>query len=117
MPADATLPFSDREVRPQDRSGVVVRFPIHLTHGALLTLVAPKRQTLPIGSTAMLTATGAVVPVGYDGEAFIEDLRQRDNALVVVRPDGQSCTVAFKYHAVPGEIPTIGPLMCQESKP
>src|ERR1019366_7347347 len=39
VPVDATVPFTTREVRPQDRSGVVVRFPVKIGHGALLRLV------------------------------------------------------------------------------
>jgi outer membrane usher protein len=117
VPIDAALPFSARNVRPQDRSGVLVRFPIHLTHGAVLTLVDPKGQPVPVGSTATLAASGAAVPVGYDGKAFIEGLHQGDNVVVIVRPDGRSCIAAFRYRPIPDEIPSIGPLQCQEDKP
>lgn len=114
VPVDATVPFSGRVVRPQDRSGVVVRFPIRLTHGALLTLVDEKRKPLPIGSTATLVATGAAVPVGYDGEAFVVGLSLGRHRVVVVEPNGRSCTAMFNYRPVPGEIPNIGPLACEE---
>jgi outer membrane usher protein len=72
---------------------------------------------LPIGSTATPAATGTVVPVGYDGEAYVQDLGSGDNTVSVERPDGRRCTVNFPYHAVPGEIPTIGPLRCLEKRP
>ena len=55
------------------------------------------------------------MPVSYDGEAYVEDLSPH-NELSVERPDGRRCVVAFDYRAVPGEIPTIGPLPCRESR-
>src|SRR6202040_1441907 len=103
-----------RDVRPQDRSGVVVRFPVKMSNGALLRLVDDAGLPLPIGSAATLTATGVAVPVGYGGEAFVEDLAPRDNELTVQDPGGRRCVVVFNYQAVPGEIPTIGPLACRE---
>ena len=116
IPPDATMDVSTREVRPQDRSGVVVRFPTKISHGALLRLVDESGVVVPLGSTATLLATGTAAPVGYDGETYIEDLSPR-NKVEVELPDGRHCSVAFEYRPVPGEIPMIGPLRCLEPRP
>jgi outer membrane usher protein len=113
---DVAIDNPSREVRPQDRSGVVIKFPIKFSHGALLRLVDEAGVPVPLGSTATLRATGVVVPVGYDGEAYAENLSPH-NEVTVERPDGQGCSVVFDYRAVSGEIPSIGPLRCQEQKP
>ena len=116
IPPDVTIDVAARQVRPQDRSGVVLRFPIKFSHGALLRLVDESGVAAPLGSTATLRATGVVVPVGYDGDAYVEDLSPH-NQLAVEFPDGRRCAVAFDYAPVTGEIPSIGPLRCMEKKP
>ncbi len=103
-------------MRPQDRSGVVVRFPVKTSHGALLRMVDEAGVPMPVGSTATLRTSGVTVPVGYDGEAYVQDLSLH-NDVAVERLDGLRCNVVFNYKPVPGEIPTIGPLTCQERKP
>ena len=117
IPVDATLPFFSTQIRPLDRSGVVVHFPVRITHSALLTLVDETGRPLPIGSTATLATTGTVVPIGYDGEAFVQDLTRGNNQLTVERPNGLSCSAIFNYHVLPGEIPQIGPIRCKNNKP
>jgi outer membrane usher protein len=116
VPADADLALDKRIVRPQDRSGVVIRFPIQFSHGALLKLVDAAGLPLPLGSTATLLGSNAVVPIGYDGEAYIEGLSAH-NRIAVQLANGKHCAAAFDYKPVPGDIPTIGPLRCQEVKP
>jgi outer membrane usher protein len=118
IPADVTLDTDTREIRPQDRSGVVVKFPVKVSHSALLKLVDEKGQPLQLGSVATLHATGATAPIGYDGEAYIADLGQH-NLLSVERKDGQRCTVSFDYKPMAGDIPSIGPLRCavKENRP
>jgi hypothetical protein len=54
--------------------------------------------------------------VGYDGEAYVENLG-RHNKLEVERPDGRYCVAAFDYAPVLGRVPTIGPLACRDRKP
>jgi outer membrane usher protein len=116
IPADVTVNTSSGEIRPQDRSGVVVRFQIRLSHAALLRLVDEAGTPVPLGSTATLLATGVIVPIGYDGDAYIEDLSPH-NELIVRRVDGRRCTVVFDYQPIPRDIPSIGPLRCMEKKP
>jgi outer membrane usher protein len=113
VPLDASLAAVTREIRPQDRSGVVVEFPIHISHGALLTLVTKDGKPVPVGSSAMLAGAKAAVVVGYDGQAYLEDLSD-ENTLHVQMPDGRRCTAAFGYQVRPGEIPKIGPVNCSE---
>lgn len=113
VPVDAQVPYLARTVRPPDRSGVVVRFPITKTNGALLVLVDEAGQPIALGSTATLRTTGVVVPVGYDGEAFVENLG-KTNQVVVELPNGQRCVVSFSYTPIAGEIPRIGPLTCRK---
>lgn len=116
VPADASITVSRREVRPMDRSGVVVKFPVKISHGALLRLVDAAGRPLPLGSVVTLTATGVAVSLGYDGEAYAEDL-QAHNEVRVQRPDGRECVARFDYRPTPGDIPTLGPLPCQEPTP
>ncbi len=116
LPADVNIHDASREIRPQDRSGVVVKFAMKISHGALLHLVDESGIAVPVGSAARLLATGVVVPVGYDGDAYVEDLAPQ-NELSVERPDGRRCSVTFNYRPIPGEIPSVGPLLCKEAKP
>ncbi|WP_225981876.1 fimbria/pilus outer membrane usher protein [Acidithiobacillus sp. 'AMD consortium'] len=116
VPINATLPYATRDVRPPDRSGVVVKFPIRASYGALLRLVDPSGKNLPVGSVATLQKTGVSVPVGYDGETYVVNLSPH-NLLLVERPDGQRCVVTFTYHPIAGTIPSIGPLTCRKDGP
>jgi len=116
VPADVSISTPTREVRPQDQSGVVVNFDVHVSHGAVVHLVDPAGLPLPIGSAATLKATGAAIPVGYGGLAYVEGLSSH-NSLAVERPDGHRCTVTFDYSPHAGDIPTIGPLRCEEKRP
>ncbi len=113
VPFDAMVGQTERLVRPQDRSGVVVRFPVKASHGALVRLKDASGKPLPVGSVAKLqtgNAHGDVV-VGYDGEVFLTGL-QADNTLSVRPPHSPACTSRFHYRPVPGTLPTIGPVGC-----
>lgn len=111
IPPENTLSDTARTVRPQDRSGVVVRFAVQPSRGGLLHLVDQAGADLPLGSTARLAGTGVTVPVGYDGRAYVESLAAH-NLLAVTLPDGRRCDVDFAYHSLPHDIPVIGPLQC-----
>lgn len=116
VPIDATLSTTTMEVRPEDRSGVVVHFPIKYSHGALLKLVDAQGKPLPLGSAATLQPNGTAVPVGYGGEAYVLDLGAA-NTVSVQLPNGRTCEVHFPYHPVHDSIPTIGPLRCLVGAP
>lgn len=116
IPPDVTINNATRKMRPQDRSGVVVRFPIKFSHGALIQLVDDSGVPLPLGCTAKLESTGVTFPVGYDGDAYVEDL-ENHNKLLVERSDGSRCTLEFDFHPASGSIPSIGPLACREQRP
>jgi outer membrane usher protein len=116
VPPDATLDIDSFQIRPQDRSGVVIKFPMKFSYGALLKLADESGAPVPLGSTATLVATGATYPVGYNGEAFVENLGPH-NELRVERPNERVCAVGFDYKQIPGDLPTIGPLRCVEQKP
>jgi outer membrane usher protein len=113
IPADATVDDPTHAVRPQDLSGVVIKFSVKVSHGALLRMVDAKGVALPVGATVKLQATGAVFPVGYDGDAYLQDLDSH-NKVEIELPDGHRCSATFDYKPVPGDIPSIGPVRCLE---
>jgi outer membrane usher protein len=112
-PMDADVPVTTREVRPQDRSGVVVRLPVTIKHGALVRIVDASGKPIAVGSVATLVSTGVDVPVGYDGEAYLTNVGNH-NQVIVEQSSGARCALEFDYRATPGEIPAIGPLPCRE---
>lgn len=114
LPLDVEAGSGTREVRPADRSGVVVHFDLRRRQSALLQVVDEGGRALPIGSTLRLDPDGAPVPVGYGGQAFVRDLPQHVRMRADV-PGAGSCWIAFDYRPTAGDIPTIGPLRCGKS--
>lgn len=115
VPVDTALSSATHDVRPQDRSGLVIPFSIRRSQGALLRLVDDSGMAIPAGSAATLVSTHVAVPVGYDGEAYVEDLAAH-NELNVTEPDGKRCAAKFDYTPRPGDIPVIGPVRCQSEQ-
>ena len=116
LPADVLALNPSRDVRPPDRSGVVVKFPVRTLHAALLVLQDERGRPIPLGSTATLRSSGAVSPVGYDGETFVEDLAAQNQLDVQLPGDGR-CGVVFPFTPVKGDIPKLGPLTCRKTAP
>ena len=112
VPIDAEVGETSRLVRPQDRSGVVVRFPVRSSHGAVVRLSDAAGTPIPVGSVAQLEVAGApALVVGYDGELFVTGLRA-DNVLVVRPVNAARCTARFAYAPAAGTLPEIGPIRC-----
>jgi len=111
LPPDVEVGQTWMQVRPPDRSGVMVNFNVRRVAAALLTLHGRDGLPIPLGSTVRIEGA-ADQPVGYDGEAYVAGLKP-GNRGVVIRPDGTTCSVQFDYLPVKGEIPLIGPVRCQ----
>jgi outer membrane usher protein len=112
VPADADVPVTMSLVRPQDRSAAIVRFPIRASRGALVVLVKPGGQPVPLGSQVTVQDSEETVVIGHGGEAFLRNLAAH-NQLTVTEPSGARCSASFDYQSVPGDLPRIGPLNCQ----
>lgn len=82
-------------VRPADRAGARVKFPMHQVTAALIVLVDESGAWLPLGSEVQ-QADGARAPVGHEGQAYIGALAA-DNRLQVRLPGGRHCLAAFPY--------------------
>ena len=115
VPPDASVSTPSQIVRPQDRSGVVVRFAVKQTQGALLRLVDQAGKPLAVGSRAVLQATGEAATVGFDGEAFVTGLAA-GNVLTVTRPTGAACVARFDFRPQPGTLARVGPLPCLQGE-
>lgn len=111
VPMDSSLDNVERKVRPRDRSGILVKFPISRSYGATLRLVDEQNHPLALGSQVTLSGTGAKSVVGYDGLTFFDGLAAH-NELKVQPPGKTPCLVAFEYQPQADSIPEIGPLTC-----
>ena len=111
LPADIEVGQTSVLARPADRSGVMVDFRVRRVAAALLTLHDRTGQPLPLGSVVKVDGAEAQ-PVGYDGQAYVTGLKPTNHVTVVLK-DGTTCRVVFDYGRVKGDMPLIGPLVCQ----
>lgn len=111
VPLDVQLGTDQLHLVPGDRSAVRAHFAIQRSHSATLHLVDTRHHALPVGATATLVDSGEQTMLGYDGEAFFQQLGPHDQVRVEAK-GRPACTVHFDYHAEPGAIPDIGPLVC-----
>lgn len=111
LPSDVRVASSSQDVVPRQYAGVVARFPLERYAAATLMVVTPGGQPPEVGTPARLEGAPSGVVVGYDGVLFVEGLREQNRVLVGL--GDEACEVRFAYKPVAGELPTIGPLVCQ----
>jgi outer membrane usher protein len=116
VPVDVEMGTATQLVRPQDHSGIVVRFPVRVSRGAIIRLVDAKGVSIPVSSSARLDTGTTDLPVGYDGQVYATGLAPH-NSLMVTLFGGKTCKASFDYTQVGGTIPEIGPILCKDMAP
>jgi len=111
LPPDTRIAGASQDVVPRQYAGVVARFEIERYTAATLMLVGPDGKPPEVGTPAQLDGGSVGAVVGYDGVLFVEGLRAHNRVRVGTGPG--ACEVRFDYAPLDGELPTIGPLVCQ----
>jgi outer membrane usher protein len=111
LPPDVEVGAPSRLVTPGDRGGVIVEFEIASTaEAALVDLVDASGKAIPVGASGT-TASGEQFLVGYDGQAYVQELLS-SNHITLSLPSGGTCEGHFDYHATPGVQGRVGPVVC-----
>ncbi|MFE8150771.1 fimbria/pilus outer membrane usher protein [Brenneria goodwinii] len=111
VPMDVSLRYTELNLSPRDRAGILAKFPVQRSSSATIRLIDSNHQPLPLGSIATLNENGTQQVIGYDGIVFFENLSPH-NTLTVQPNEQPACRVAFDYHPQANRIPEIGPLSC-----
>ncbi|RYF16048.1 MAG: fimbrial biogenesis outer membrane usher protein, partial [Oxalobacteraceae bacterium] len=114
MPGDVELGALQQVIRPEDHAALSIRFTAKHGGSAVVHLVTAGGRAIPPGSTAILARTGQAVPVGHDGETFLTGLQGEETALVSTARG--RCQAKFRFVPQPGNIPQIGPVLCEGAK-
>ena len=100
LPIDAEMESSREIVAPADRAGVLVNFKVKKSApSALVRFALPGGGHVPAGVSGR-TDGGEEFVVGYDGQAFIKNLRDENNVTIEL-PSG-TCTATFQFAPDPG---------------
>jgi outer membrane usher protein len=65
----------EQDATPADGSGVLVAFDVTAVNPAVVVLLGPDGTPAAAGSRGRIVGTGAPVLVGFDGEAYIENVK------------------------------------------
>lgn len=95
LPPNTSISVSAMDVVPMKESGVAVSFGGSVDSSALVVLRAPTGAFLPVGTPILLSATGEIFPMGYDGQVWIEGLNQKNTVTAVVGP--RECSAQFDF--------------------
>ena len=111
LPADIRVGEVETVVAPTDRAGVSVGFELAKVRAATLILVDAAGEPLPVGSLVFVRgAEGSPALVGFDGEAYLEALEDRN--VLDVKTAGTDCVAVFDYLRSGDVLPRIGPVRC-----
>lgn len=113
LPLDVDLGAVRQKVVPVAQSGVTVKFAAKLARGsAIVVLKDRKGKYLEVGSVVKRQGTEGNFIVGYDGEAFLDDLDALNTIAVELR-DGATCGATFPFQPRPGELVRIDNVECR----
>lgn len=96
---------------PYSRSGVLVRFPIERSYGALMKLVGDDGSPLPAGSLVEVEGQETGFPVAMDGEAYVTGLKSVNQLRAATGERYCRFSVSFKETAHP--LPHLGTFVCK----
>ena len=110
LPLDAQIDVTELGVAPYYRSGVLLKFPVQQSNGALLVLLLEDGAPMPVGSVVNLVGRDGEFPVAQRGEVYVTGLAEKNRLLVTWR--GQSCNLDVEFGKGLGPLPRLGQFIC-----
>jgi outer membrane usher protein len=119
LPMDAQIDAVQLDAVPYLRSGLLLKFPIKRSRGALLTVVLENGEPLPAGALAQIIGDSVdengVFPAGMGGELYLTGLAA-SNQLRVTWLE-QSCEFMLPFPESTEPLPYLGTYTCTRVEP
>ena len=119
IPLDAQIDTLQLDAVPYFRSGLVLKFPVKRSRGALLTVVLVNGEPLPAGAQVQIIGDNILenelFPTGMRGEVYLTGL-EADNQLRVTWKE-QSCEFALPFPEITDPLPHLGTYICTGVEP
>jgi outer membrane usher protein len=119
LPMDAQIDAVQLDAVPYFRSGLLLKFPIKRSRGALLTVVLENGEPLPAGALAQIIGDSVdengVFPAGMGGELYLTGLAA-SNQLRVTWLE-QSCEFMLPFPESTEPLPYLGTYTCTRVAP
>jgi outer membrane usher protein len=112
---DAEIGSINANPVPYSRTGVVVRFPIQRSNGALIKLVSDDGTPLPPGSMVRIEGQQVRVPVAMEGAVYVTGLKEA-NQLRAYNGDKQ-CVASVAFRETSNPVPSLGTFVCKAAQP
>lgn len=96
---------------PYYRSGVVIRFPIVRSNGAMLRLVSDDGKDLPAGALVAVVGQETQFPVAMDGAVYVTGLTAMNR--MHARWQEKHCTLNIPFQASSDPLPHLGTFVCK----
>jgi outer membrane usher protein len=111
LPVNAEVDTVEDVVAPADRSGVLVSFATKSdVRAAIVILTGANGKPLAVGSRGKLDGGSGDFVVGYDGRAFVKELKSANTITITL--DKGECHATFDYAASQDSQVVIGPVSC-----
>ena len=119
LPLDAQIDAVQLDAVPSFRSGLLLKFPVKRSRGALLTVVLENGKPLPAGAQAQIIGDNVeeneVFPTGLRGEVYLTGLAVSNRLRVTWRE--QSCEFVLLFPESTDPLPHLGTYICTGVEP
>jgi outer membrane usher protein len=116
LPLDIEVDAMQVEAIPHYRSGVLLKFPVERSYGAVLKVVQENGAPLPSGaSVRALNGDGEPAPVGMNGEVYVTRLGDRNHLRATWKD--HACEFDARFAPSDDPLPHLGPFTCKVSAP
>ena len=119
LPLDTQIDAVQLDAVPSFRSGLLLKFPVKRSRGALLTVVLENGEPLPAGAQAQIIGDNVeqneVFPTGLRGEVYLTGLAVSNRLRVTWRE--QSCEFVLPFPESTDPLPHLGTYICTGVEP
>ena len=119
LPFDAQIDVAQIEVVPHFRSGLLLKFPVKRSRGAILTVVLENGEPLPAGAQVQIITDNAVefevFTTGMRGEVYLNGLTASNQLRATWGK--QSCELSLPFPETTESLPYLGTYTCSRVEP
>ena len=119
IPLDAQIDTLQLEAVPYFRSGLVLKFPVKRSRGALFSVVLENGEPLPAGAQVVIIdkniLENELFPTGMGGEVYLTGLEAENQLRVIWRE--QICEFALTFPETTEPLPHLGTYICVGVEP